>query len=355
MKDIGNVVVVIPALNPDEKLLSIIKNLKEEGFRDFILVNDGSDVEFDDIFIQAESLGNVMVIRHNINMGKGRALKTALNQYLGGGYPEAVGIVECDADGQHTAEDVVRAAELLMEYPDNLVLGVRNFNVPGIPFRSRFGNKCTSLIFRFFCGMNIRDTQTGLKAIPDKLIPALIMAPGERYEYDTSMLLEVQKQHIPIRQFDIQTIYIQNNASSHFNPLRDSIRIYSLLLKYILSSLASAAIDIFVFAVMMDCVGNNYVFVANAVAHIASIVFNFLFNRKVVFGSSGGMLGEITRYIILSLGHIIVSSALILALRKIVPLPDVAIKMIVDTCLFFLVYYIQRTWVFASKNEDGGK
>lgn len=122
-------------------------------------------------------------------------------------------------------EDINRCAELLRRNPDKFILGIRDFLDKSIPFRSRFGNSCTSWVFKFFCGLDLKDTQTGLKGIPASFIPTLMETPGERFEYASSVLLKTKRQGVEILQFPIQTIYINGNETSHFNPLLDSVRI----------------------------------------------------------------------------------------------------------------------------------
>lgn len=243
---------------------------------------------------------------------------------------------------------------MLLENPDTFIIGERNFDSAGIPLRSRFGNKCTSFVFKFFCGINLQDTQTGLKGIPHKVIYYLIETSGERFEYATSVLLELKKRNIPIQQFPIQTIYIGQNESSHFNPVMDSVRIYSTILKFLASSLMTVGIDLFVFAVMIAALKNifggvEYIFLSSAIAKVFSGTFNFLFNKKVVFSSQSKTGAESVKYIILCIIHMLVSFSLVSMMIGAVNLPEVAAKMIVDVVLFFITYYIQRTWVFKAK------
>lgn len=188
-----NIVIVIPCLNPDEKFLRTLQELTTHGFHHIIVVNDGSSEGYDCIFKEAVEKYQVVLLKHCINLGQGRACKTAYNYYYENYRKSAIGIVQCDADGQHHIEDIENCALLLAKHPDKFILGTRDFDQKMVPFRSRFGNKCTSMVFRFLCGLKIEDTQSGLKGIPNIMIPALLETPGERFEYATSVLLKIHQ------------------------------------------------------------------------------------------------------------------------------------------------------------------
>lgn len=350
----SRVVVIIPAYNPDEKMLKTLRNLKEAGFCNIIVVNDGSKKECDSVFEQAEQIlkemnSNNMVLVHSVNLGQGRAYKTAFNYYLLN-YSDTVGVIQCDADGQHHIEDVCRCTELLLQYPKEFILGVRDFNMPGIPFRSRFGNKCTSLVFDLFCGIKVKDTQTGLKGIPRELIGYLMETYGERFEYATSVLLEVNKRRVPIRQFDIQTIYIDGNESSHFNPILDSVKIYSVLLKHTIASLSAFVIDIVLFTFFVSIfrvsLAEYYIIAANYLAKVFSCAYSFGINKKLVYHKQGGMVPILAKYVLLCIVQVTVSSLIVNKLYFMLMWNETLIKIIVDTLLFFISYKAQRKWVF---------
>ena len=204
-----DIVIIIPAYNPDDKFISFLKTLKDDGWSEIIVVDDGSRFDTLHYFTEAEEKYGVQIVRHYVNLGQGRAFKSAFNYFLGKYCSNAdiIGVVECDCDGQHILKDVNQCAELLRSNPNDFILGVRNFDDKSIPFRSRFGNKMTNWVFRFLCGLNIKDTQTGLKGIPKNFIKVLIEAPGERFEYASSVLLKAKsgggRNHTVSHQYDI--------------------------------------------------------------------------------------------------------------------------------------------------------
>lgn len=358
-----DIVVIIPAYNPDKKLIGVLEDLSNAGFTNIILVNDGSKKECLVIFDEArklleESFSQGVILKHSINLGQGRAYKTAFNYYLEN-FPSTVGVIQCDADGQHHIDDVCKCAELLVDNPACFILGERNFDQKGIPFRSRFGNKFTSLVFKLFCGMKIRDTQTGLKGIPKEAIKYLIEANGERFEYATSVLLEVKKRGITIKSFDIQTIYINENESSHFNPIKDSIRIYSVLLKYIMASLSAFVIDIVMFVLFISLYRtlfeSMYIVVANYSAKAISCTYSFLINKELVFENKGNMVTTMPKFIILCVIQASLSSFSVNWLHHALHWNETLIKIIVDSLLFFVSFEVQQYWVFkreVHKNDN---
>jgi glycosyltransferase involved in cell wall biosynthesis len=167
--------------------------------------------------------GNVdVVLVHEVNRGKGAALRTAF-AWVRDNLPRAVGVVTVDGDGQHDPEDVRRVAEKLAEGGAGLVLGVRTF-AGNVPFRSKLGNLWTRGLFRLLTGLAVSDTQTGLRGIPAVLLPRLLAIPGDRYEYEIRMLEDARRHPAPPIEVPVRTIYLGGNASSHYRPLRDTFR-----------------------------------------------------------------------------------------------------------------------------------
>jgi len=188
MQDLSKISVVLPSLDPDEKLIAVIDGLLEYGFTDIILVNDGSKPENLHYFTeQAEKHPEIHLLHHEVNKGKGAALKNAFRWFLEN-RPEGVGVVTVDGDNQHHPADTRACVEHMME-TGNCVLGCRDFDQEDVPARSSFGNKTTSLVFKIFCGMVISDTQTGLRALPRQALETLVNVSGDRFEYETNMLL----------------------------------------------------------------------------------------------------------------------------------------------------------------------
>lgn len=182
------VTAIVPSYKPDEKLAGVLRDLAAAGFERIIVVDDGSGPEYEAYFREAEGYPQCVLLRHEVNRGKGGALKTAFAWFLEH-TGEDLGVVTVDGDGQHTAADALRCARELEAHPDSLVLGVRQFDGADVPLRSRIGNQATIWCFRVLCGVGVSDTQTGLRAIGTDFLRALCTVPGDRYEFETNMLL----------------------------------------------------------------------------------------------------------------------------------------------------------------------
>lgn len=236
------IVVLIPIYNPDIEITNEFLKQLTKKFKNIVFVNDGCSSDFNDFFEKLEK--KYPVIRHNVNLGKGRGLKNGIN-YILNNYPDAKAIVTGDCDGQHSINDILRCSKVALKYPDSLILGCRNFDNPDVPTKSKFGNKLTRNILDIFVGKEISDTQTGLRAMSLELAKRLIAVSGERYEYETNVLIETKKKNIPIKEVEIETIYINDNGTSHFNPIKDSIRIYSFFTKYFIGALIAYLVELF--------------------------------------------------------------------------------------------------------------
>lgn len=217
------IVPVIPALNPDDKLVKLVNELKKD-YKDIIIVNDGS--KSDEIF---KKLKDCIILTHEVNKGKGEALKTAFNYYLDNLSSKYLGVVCLDADGQHLPADAINMSKLLEE-KDKFILGTRLFNTKETPLRNKTGNRITSRVFKWLYKTYIKDTQTGLRGIPNRLIKELINVEGSRFEYELNVLIKLVKMKEDIIEYDIKTVYLKDsNKKSHYKVLKDSYQVYRVL------------------------------------------------------------------------------------------------------------------------------
>lgn len=344
--------VVIPSYEPDEKLISLLGRLREAGIAHIVLVDDGSGELYEGFFQRAEEDFGCQVLRHAVNQGKGRALKTAFNYCLER-FPELPGVVTADSDGQHTPECILSCAKALAEHPDSLVLGCRCFEGEDVPTRSEFGNKCTRVVMRYLTGITVSDTQTGLRGIPASFMHQLLTVKGERFEFETNMLLETKARKIPIVEVPIRTVYIEENKTSHFNPIRDSVKIYMIFGKFLFSSLSSSVVDLVLFSVFcrffrqMEWQMVSYITAATVAARILSAFYNYTLNYKVVFQSEGSLKGTLSRYVLLAVVQMGLSAFLVNLLYPLFGGAEVLVKVPVDVLLFFLSFVIQREFVYA--------
>lgn len=343
-----NVTAIVPSLNPDEKFLAVVEGLVKAGFETILLVDDGSRPEHRIWFERALVYPQCTLLRHGKNLGKGRALKTAFNYFLSLENGHA-GVVTLDGDGQHAISDVVNCAKALEEHPESLILGGRVFTGENVPARSRMGNHITSFVFRTLCGIPVSDTQTGLRGISSAFARYLLDVKGERFEFETNMLLETRRAEVSILELPIETVYIEENRSSHFRVFRDSMSIYGLILKYLSSSILSFVLDWGLFTIffwLLTFMDPKWsLLIATAGARIVSSLFNFAVNRMVVFRSRDGVGKTMLRYYILCICQLLCSYAGVYLL-SLTGCPAAVAKIPVDILLFCLSFRIQRVWVF---------
>ena len=366
MKDLSQISVVLPSLDPDEKLIAVVDGLLEYGFSDIILVNDGSKQENLHYFYDlAAQHPQIHLLHHEVNKGKGAALKNAFRGFLEN-RPDAAGVVTVDGDNQHHPEDTRACCEHMLE-TGHTTLGCRDFNQADVPARSSFGNKTTSAIFKIFVGMTISDTQTGLRAIPRKVLETLVDVYGDRFEYETNMLLAFKTGGIPFDEVKIRTVYIEENKSSHFRVIHDSWRIYKLILahffRYTLSSIASFFIDSAGVLVLTKLFGGILLdpmlsAVATVGARAVSSVVNFFMNKKLVFQSKVSTGKAMLRYYALALPQLLVQWLLNQGIYSLFGISESAaglrtvIHILVMCVLFLISYTIQQRWVFAPQKQN---
>lgn len=331
--------VVVPAYQPDARLVGLVDDLHEAlpGCR-VLVVDDGSGPDYVAVFAQARAQGAV-VVTHQVNSGKGQALRTGLAR-AATTWPGA-DVVCADADGQHTPADI-RAVATRVRTTGHMTLGVRRFT-GRVPLRSRVGNTATALLFAGATGWRLRDTQTGLRGFPAGELAWLQTVPGDRYEYELSQLLEAHERGLAVEEVEIATVYEPGNTSSHFRPVQDSARIYAPLLRFIGASLASFVIDWVGVVVLMALSGNLLTSVV--VARIISGTANFFLNRRVFRAQAGTVGRTAVRYLGLAL-VLLAASYLMLRVLTGLGLGVGTAKVVGDGTVYVISYLAQRHLVF---------
>ena len=349
-----DIIALIPAYNPDKGMITLAEELAEH-FSHIVIVNDGCAESYAPIFEKASSCPQVEILKHEENKGKGRAIKTGF-AYITEHYPEAAGVVTLDADGQHTVADTLKCCEKFLENPESIVFGCRDFASDlQIPARSRFGNRLTSRLMKFFCDISLSDTQTGLRVHSMSYLPQLLEVAGERYEYEMNVIFYLKEANVPFAEVPIEVIYLNNNESSHFNPIIDSYKIYKVFFKFCISSFGSAILDYMIFMLMEVLLKRYaaegsfaliyYIEISTVIARICSGLFNYNFNRRI-FKSREGVASSGSRYLVLWLVQMCISAMAVKGLVLLAGGLEWLLKPVVDTTLFFISYKIQQLWVF---------
>lgn len=349
-------VILIPALDPPEIFLHYTKELIEAGFEHILIVDDGSSSKT--MFEELTEFPQVTVLTHEQNYGKGRALRTGLSYYKEHfSQEEYCGVITADSDGQHLVEDVLKISRSLEKRGEKMILGVRDFDQENVPPKSRVGNKLTSLGFKALMGLSVSDTQTGLRGIPNSLIDLCLSIPGDRFQYETAVLIETGKK-AGFEEVRIHTVYYDENKGTHFNPVKDSLQIFNLLLgtffRYIFISLSSFVVDILFFTL-----GTKLLFhgmaakipAATAFARVISGTYNYTANKKVVFKSDRSVVSSGVSYLLLCVCQAAVSAALVTGICHFLPLDEVPVKTMVDLCLFVVNYKIQKNFIFSKRGS----
>ncbi|MDR1084603.1 MAG: bifunctional glycosyltransferase family 2/GtrA family protein [Deltaproteobacteria bacterium] len=336
--------VLIPAFEPSPDLLGCVKILLESGvFQQVVLVNDGSSASSVEMFKILSLSPEITVLTHAVNRGKGQALKTGLNYYLIHSHPDSPGLVTADADGQHLTEDIIAVTKAGMA-SDCFTLGVRDFS-HGVPWRSRLGNILTRLIFRLFTGVKVKDTQTGLRYIPRHRVGNHICIAHDRFEYEFAVLVsESFELNEKLAQVPISTVYIHDNRSSHFHPIRDSLAIYGVFLKFTSLSFISSLLDYMVFSVVFFLSARTLL--SFIVARTVAVTFNFTFSRRWVFRVRHEFLRQAVKYLFTVFILMFFTYYVTFWLAKTFGTHVLIGKMISEGGLFVLSYLIQRVFIF---------
>lgn len=343
---------LIPIYEPNGRVVPFLKSFQKEDFDYFLVVNDGSNVEkYGPIFDSISKETVFTVIGYEKNRGKGFALKTGI-RYLTDNITDLGCIITADGDGQHQYSDILKVRDSVDTNPNTLILGSRNFKQKGIPRNSLVGNKFSTKYMKISTGKSIKDTQTGLRAIPSELFHLALTTKGNRFEYEMNFLTDAVRNY-QYKEVDIETIYHNNkNETTHFRPLVDSYRVYRSPILYIIVSILSFAIDIGLFYLFSTYVFTQdmeqRVFVSALLARISSGIFNFMMFFFVVFPNKGEFPKKAIKYLILWIINYGLSSGLTYAF-KFIPTELSFIKIIVDTVLAITNYIINSTIVFVRK------
>ena len=352
-RDLSKVIFLIPSLDPDDKMPKYVKELIDNGVKHVLVIDDGSSIECQKFFNEVKQYNEVVLLKHDVNRGKGAALKTGF-KYVLDNMPDIKVIVTADADGQHATDDTINVAIRTLE-TNQVVFGTRNFNEEIVPFKSRNGNKITTAVFKLLYGKLVNDTQTGLRGLPIDFIPECLLFKGDRFEYEIMMLIQIVQDNRQIIEEPIKTIYYESNRATHFNTFKDSFRIYKVMLSTFIrfagSGLLSALLDLGVYTLLINLIFtkleiNKAIMLSTIIARVISSIFNFSLNKTKVFDSKDNLSSTILKYYILAIIQMIASWLLVTFVFERLTINTSIIKVFVDAVLFIVSYQIQNRWVF---------
>lgn len=270
-------VVLIPAYEPDEKLVELVAELKKQNVG-ILVVNDGSGEAYEPIFAKISDMATILTLEKN--SGKGAALKFGM-AHIKERFPVCERFVTCDADGQHRPADVKRVLDTLKKGAD-FVLTVRKLGRK-IPLRSKVGNDLSRFVYTVMTCCYLSDNQSGLRGFDVKHIEWLLKVKKDKYDYEMNVLYYASKLKISITTLPIEAIYIDNNQSSHFNPIKDTVRIYKCLFESSIGTvlaIVASQVLLMLFSVLF---GYSHLFVTVPSVGATYVLFNILLNRFWVF------------------------------------------------------------------------
>jgi glycosyltransferase involved in cell wall biosynthesis len=355
MHDGKQTAVIIPALDPDGTLEGMVAELRSKGLA-VIVVDDGS-TETDPALWTKVTEGacrGTRVIHHARNLGKGAALRTGMRCVMRE-MPAATCVVTMDADGQHLVADLDRLLTASLAHPDALVLGTRSFD-GDVPTASGLGARISRAALRLASGACVSDTQTGFRAFGRKLLPQLVQVGGERYEYETNVLMFCARSGIDLLEEPISTVYHdRRNSCSHFRKVGDSIRIAKALVSYSLSSLACFGVDYGLYALLLATLPHTARSIAFAAAdaRIVSATVNYSVNRSLVFRSRRPNSRALPEYALLAVVVLLADCALTLALVRLTALGPLSARIVSEALLFLASFTVQRTMIFPPRRPEG--
>lgn len=337
--------ILIPAYKPDDKLVALTDQLLTHDDLKLVVVDDGSGEAFRPVFEALDK--RVTLISYPDNKGKGGALKTGI-RYIMDHMPECERLVTADADGQHRYADIRKVLDKSEEMPGALVLGSRAFD-GDVPLRSRFGNAMTRQVFAIASGVKVRDTQTGLRGFDRDGMRLFVDVPGDRYEYEINMLLTAARAEMPIYEVTIETVYLNDNESSHFNPLKDSLRIYACILKFACSSLICFGIDYVLFQLLRTFIPLTWV--SNLLARIVSASVNFMLNKKLVFKGNEKTLPAVLKYAALAVFIYLIDTAILALLYEKLGWSRYVVKIISGVLGYLISFPVQGRIVYRKQKH----
>ncbi len=356
MSDIefDSIAVLIPAYKPDGSLMLPFLSELMNTFKNVIVVDDGGGQQYKSIFDSCVRSG-AKVLTHGINRGKGAALKTGIS-YIRDSYPEVTGVVTADCDGQHLAADIEKVARALAEEPNKMIIGGRRFD-KDVPLRSKAGNTLTRQMFKLATGVKIYDTQTGLRAFGRELFDELISLKGDRYEYEMNMLLKLREWGVEPKEITIKTVYINDNATSHYNPIKDSLKIGSRILLFLSSSIISFVVDYVAMLLLMAFVFPDdsalYAALSFCIARVLSATVNYLLNKNVVFRGKNAK-HSVIKYFALAFGVMVLGAGVSGLAEALFESTFIVMlcKAVYDIVMYFVNYVIQRDFIFKSEKKS---
>ncbi|OIO38642.1 MAG: hypothetical protein AUJ75_02525 [Candidatus Omnitrophica bacterium CG1_02_49_10] len=218
------VCVLIPTYNDQETIGNLVAEVRQKGM-DAIVIDDGStDLSSD----RAREEGAI-IIKHERNQGKGRALRDGFSFAVKNGYDA---VITMDADGQHSSNDIDMFLQKGAEKAIDVIIGDRMSKTKNMPLIRNAANRLMSSFISFVTGDAVPDTQCGFKFIKRGVLEKLELF-SEKFEIDSEILLKSSKLGFRIHSVPIDTIY--KDEESRIKPIRDTLRFAVFAIRFLVS------------------------------------------------------------------------------------------------------------------------
>jgi len=217
----ANVAALIPAYREEKHIFEVAKRALAQ-LDHVVILDDGSP---DATAAKAREAGAEVIV-HEVNRGKGAAIKTGLKALTDRGFQY---IQILDGDGQHLPEEIPRFLEEANRSQSHIILGNRMSDVETMPLVRKMTNRFMSWQISHVCRQNIPDSQCGFRMIHRDLAPSLY-CETDAFDYETEMLLIASRAGFKISAVPVSTVY--GEEKSKIRPIRDTIRFYKLMARY---------------------------------------------------------------------------------------------------------------------------
>jgi glycosyltransferase involved in cell wall biosynthesis len=219
--------ILIPAYNEGKYIKVVILECSQYG-NDIIVVDDGSTDDTREILKSLDTLSEpqVILIEHEVNKGKGEALKTGFQYAVQNEY---CGVITIDADGQHKVSEIADFLSAVETNNPDVIVGSRLKNAKGMPFIRLATNRFTSWLVSIVAGKKISDVQSGFRYLGHDVLKN-IKLETKNFDTESEILLKASWMDYKIINIPISTIY-HKDFVSHVNPVKDTVKFFKLIFR----------------------------------------------------------------------------------------------------------------------------
>ena len=217
--------VVLPAFNEGNHIGEVIREILKQPV-EVLVVDDGSG---DDTVLIARAAG-ATVVEHSLNAGKGAALETGFNHAMQHGYDA---LITMDADGQHDPQDIARFIDAFERTGISVLIGNRMSDTRSMPVIRKMTNRFMSWLLGRHMRQYIPDTQNGFRLYQSDILP-MVRSKAKGFAAESEVLLKLDAIGIRMDSIPVATVY--GTEHSKIRPIKDSVRFFKMLLKYLIRS-----------------------------------------------------------------------------------------------------------------------